>query len=36
VETPAGDGDYPSQLFFNNGDGAFTDAAGDAGVTNDR
>jgi hypothetical protein len=29
-------GDFPSQLFRNNGDGTFTDIAGDAGVTNDR
>jgi hypothetical protein len=29
-------GDYPSQLFRNNGDGSFTDVAADAGVTNDR
>lgn len=31
-----GDGDYPSQLFRNNGDGTFTDVAVAAGVTNDR
>ncbi len=30
------DGDYPSQLFRNNGDGTFTDIASEAGVTNDR
>ena len=29
-------GDYPSQLFQNNGDGTFTDIARRAGVTNDR
>ena len=29
-------GDYPSQLFRNNGDGTFTDVAPKAGVTNDR
>ncbi len=29
-------GDYPSQLFRNNGDGTFTDRAAVAGVTNDR
>ena len=29
-------GDYPSQLFQNNGDGTFTDIALRAGVTNDR
>jgi hypothetical protein len=29
-------GDYPSQLFRNNGDGTFTDIARQAGVTNDR
>ena len=29
-------GDYPSQLFRNNGDGSFTDIAESAGVTNDR
>ncbi|MDG1050066.1 MAG: CRTAC1 family protein [Planctomycetota bacterium] len=29
-------GDYPSQLFQNNGDGTFTDVAAAAGVTNDR
>ena len=29
-------GDYPSQLFSNNGDGTFTDIAEQAGVTNDR
>ena len=29
-------GDYPSQLFRNNGDGTFTDIAKSAGVTNDR
>lgn len=28
-------GDYPSQLFRNNGDGTFTDIASQAGVTND-
>ena len=32
---PAG-GDYPSQLYRNNGDGTFTDVAKAAGVTNDR
>jgi hypothetical protein len=31
-----GDGDYPSQLFHNNGEGTFTDVASIAGVTNDR
>jgi hypothetical protein len=30
------EGNYPSQLFHNNGDGTFTDIAVDAGVTNDR
>ncbi len=30
------EGDYPSQLFRNNGDGTFTDIAPTAGVTNDR
>ena len=30
------EGDYPSQLFRNNGDGTFTDIARQAGVTNDR
>ncbi len=29
-------GDYPSQLFMNNGDGTFSDVAREAGVTNDR
>ncbi len=29
-------GNYPSQLFRNNGDGTFTDIAAAAGVTNDR
>jgi tetratricopeptide (TPR) repeat protein len=29
-------GDFPSQLFRNNGDGTFTGVAGKAGVTNDR
>ncbi len=29
-------GNYPSQLFRNNGDGTFTDVASAAGVTNDR
>ncbi|MBK8975977.1 MAG: CRTAC1 family protein [Planctomycetes bacterium] len=29
-------GDYPSQLFRNDGDGTFTDVAARAGVTNDR
>jgi hypothetical protein len=29
-------GDYPSQLFRNNGDGTFTDVATAAGTTNDR
>ena len=29
-------GDYPSQLFHNNGDGTFTDIAAEAGTTNDR
>ncbi|MEE9131366.1 MAG: CRTAC1 family protein [Phycisphaerales bacterium] len=29
-------GDYPSQMFRNNGDGTFTDIAAEAGVTNDR
>ncbi len=29
-------GDFPSQLFRNNGDGSFTDIAVEAGVTNDR
>lgn len=29
-------GDYPSQLFRNDGDGRFTDVAAEAGVTNDR
>jgi hypothetical protein len=29
-------GDYPSQLFHNNGDGTFVDMAASAGVTNDR
>lgn len=29
-------GDYPSQLFRNNGDSTFTDVAKQAGVTNDR
>ena len=29
-------GDYPSQLFRNNGNGTFTDIAVEAGVTNDR
>ncbi len=27
--------DFPAQMFRNNGDGTFTDVAGDAGVTND-
>ncbi|MDG2148277.1 MAG: CRTAC1 family protein [Planctomycetota bacterium] len=31
-----GDGDYPSQLFRNNGNGTFVDVAAAAGVTNDR
>ncbi len=31
-----GDGDYPGQLFRNDGDGTFTDVAASAGVTNDR
>lgn len=30
-----GKGDYPSQLFRNNGDATFTDVASQAGVTND-
>ncbi len=29
-------GDYPAQLFHNDGDGTFMDVAGEAGVTNDR
>jgi tetratricopeptide (TPR) repeat protein len=29
-------GDYPSQLFRNNGNGTFTDVAAEAGTTNDR
>ena len=33
---PSRRGDYPSQLFRNNGDGTFTDIALQAGVTNDR
>ncbi len=36
VEIDNGAGDYPSQLFQNNGDGTFTDIAESAGVTNDR
>jgi hypothetical protein len=31
-----GAGEYPSQLYRNNGDGTFTDVAGAAGVRNDR
>ncbi|MDA0812718.1 MAG: CRTAC1 family protein [Verrucomicrobia bacterium] len=31
-----GNGDYPGQLFQNNGSGTFIDVARDAGVTNDR
>ena len=31
-----GDGDYPSQLFRNNGDGTFQDIAASAGVLNNR
>lgn len=30
------EGDYPSQLFHNNGNGTFTDIATEAGMTNDR
>ena len=33
---PNPSGDYPCQLFRNNGDGTFTDIAANAGVTNDR
>jgi hypothetical protein len=33
---PGGAGNYPSNLFANNGDGTFTDVARQAGVTNDR
>ena len=36
IEWPEREGDYPSQLFLNNGNGTFTDVAADAGVTNDR
>ncbi|RMH17580.1 MAG: hypothetical protein D6696_15475 [Acidobacteria bacterium] len=32
----AGDGDYPANLFRNNGDGTFTDVARQAGVANER
>jgi len=36
IEWPERKGDYPCQLFMNNGDGTFTDVAREAGVTNDR
>jgi len=37
LEMPdASGGDYPSQLYRNNGDGTFTDIAASAGVRNDR
>ena len=36
AEWEEGTGNYPSQLFRNNGDGTFTDIAAEAGVTNDR
>ncbi len=36
VEFDSSGGDFPSQLFRNNGDGTFTDIARTAGVTNDR
>jgi hypothetical protein len=36
IEWPEREGNYPSQLFLNNGDGTFTDVAPEAGVTNDR
>ena len=36
IEWPEREGDYPSQLFLNNGNGTFTDVAAHAGVTNDR
>jgi hypothetical protein len=35
IGSPPG-GEFPSQLFRNDGDGSFTDVAGAAGVTNDR
>jgi len=36
LEFPKNDGNFPSQLFINQGDGTFIDQAMSAGVTNDR